>query len=194
MSRREGTRQRLFAAAVDLIAEQGYAATTVDAIAERAGVAKGTVFYNFGSKEALFSALLEDGIARLAATMRETVAGLEPIEALDALVRAELAFVDESEHFARLLLAEMWRTAWREAMGALRTDVMGVYVRVLRDAVDARLLREDLDVETAAVAVFGMVLTVGLSRRADALPVQDAHATLTDLLHGRIGGTLRPPA
>ena len=40
--RREDTRQRLFVAAVELIAEQGFSATTVDDIAARAGVAAGT--------------------------------------------------------------------------------------------------------------------------------------------------------
>ena len=44
-TRREATRQKLYEAAVTLIAEQGFSATTVDEIAERAGVAKGTVYY-----------------------------------------------------------------------------------------------------------------------------------------------------
>jgi len=53
------TRQRLFDATLSLTAEQGYDATTVDEIAEQAGVAKGTVYYNFGGKEKLYTALLE---------------------------------------------------------------------------------------------------------------------------------------
>src|SRR4030088_2552948 len=53
-ARRQATRQKLYAAAVPLIAEQGFSATTVDEIAERAGVAKGTVYYNFASKNDLF--------------------------------------------------------------------------------------------------------------------------------------------
>jgi len=43
--RRTETRQRLYEAAVELIAEQGFSATTVDDIALRAKVAKGTVYY-----------------------------------------------------------------------------------------------------------------------------------------------------
>ncbi|MFE7147761.1 TetR/AcrR family transcriptional regulator, partial [Streptomyces albidoflavus] len=53
-NRRNATRQRLYDAAVTLIAAQGFSATTVEEIAERAGVAKGTVYYNFAGKSELF--------------------------------------------------------------------------------------------------------------------------------------------
>ena len=56
--RRQATKAKLYEAAVTLIAEQGFSATTVDEIAERAGVAKGTVYYNFASKAELFEELL----------------------------------------------------------------------------------------------------------------------------------------
>ena len=70
-SRREATRQKLYEAAVTLIAEQGFSATTVDEIAERAGVAKGTVYYNFASKSVLFEELLRHGVGLLTASLRD---------------------------------------------------------------------------------------------------------------------------
>ncbi|MBB2909835.1 AcrR family transcriptional regulator [Streptosporangium becharense] len=187
--RRAGTRLRVFTAAVEVIAEQGYTSATVEAIAERAGVAKGTVFYNFGSKEALFSALLEHGIGRMADALGEAAAGAPaPLDALDAVVLAQLRFFEEYGAFARVLLTEMWRTAWQDAVAGLRERALGVYADVLRRAVADGLVREDLDVETAATAVFGMVLTVSIERRAlhPDRPVEQVHATLTDLLHGRV--------
>ncbi|WP_239121117.1 TetR/AcrR family transcriptional regulator [Planomonospora parontospora] len=188
--RRAETRLRLFGAAVELIAEQGYTATTVDAIAERAGVAKGTVFYNFGTKEALFSGLLEHGIELLSAALSGAAAGETALDALDAVVMAQLRFFEEYGAFARVLLAEMWRTAWQDAVARLRRDVLGVYADVLRRAVAEGAVRDDLDVETAATAVFGMVLTVAIERRAlhPDRPIERVHATLVDLLHGRVTG------
>src|SRR5690348_3474034 len=61
-ARRDATRQKLFEATMALIAEQGFSDTTVDQIAERAGVAKGTVYYNFASKSVLFEELLRYGV------------------------------------------------------------------------------------------------------------------------------------
>ncbi|MEU6739305.1 TetR/AcrR family transcriptional regulator [Streptosporangium sandarakinum] len=215
--RRAETRLKLFTAAVEVIAEQGYTAATVEAIAERAGVAKGTVFYNFGTKEALFAAMLDHGIEHLAGVLAEAASGGPgpavpdrdagrtgrddaggaavpgggtALDALDAVVMAQLRFFEEYGAFARVLLAEMWRTAWQDAVARLRDQVLGVYAGVLRRAVAEGLVREGLDVETAATAVFGMVVTVSIERRAlhPDRPLEELHATLADLLHRRVTG------
>jgi AcrR family transcriptional regulator len=82
-----GARQRMVLAAVDLFTEQGYDATTVAQIAERAGVTKSTFFRHFADKRELLvagqevlSQLLAEGIAAAppAASPLEAVAsGLE---------------------------------------------------------------------------------------------------------------------
>ncbi|WP_433430516.1 TetR/AcrR family transcriptional regulator [Nonomuraea sp. CA-141351] len=185
---RQDTRQKVFRAAVELIAEHGYVATTVDAIAERAGVAKGTVFYNFGSKEGLFEALLEHSISKLAVALAAADTGESALDALDSVVLGQLRFFEEHGAFARVLLAEMWRTVWQEAVARLRQSALSVYANVLRRAAANGEVRADLDVETAATAVFGMVLTVAIERRAlyPDRPIERTHATLAELLHGRI--------
>jgi AcrR family transcriptional regulator len=48
--RRQEVRERLYEAAVSLFVEQGFTATTMDSIAERADVARATVFYHFAQK------------------------------------------------------------------------------------------------------------------------------------------------
>ncbi|MFC5179965.1 TetR/AcrR family transcriptional regulator [Actinomadura harenae] len=189
MSRTE-TRERLFTAAIELIAERGFAAASVDEIAGRAGCAKGTVYYNFGSKNALFTALLEYGVERFGAALRGAAEGLAPLDALSAVVRAELVFIGEHESFARLLIAETWRAGgdWPQAARLIRERTIDVVGDVLRSAVAAGDLRADLDVGTAASAVFGMVLLVALDWRTlqPDRPMDEVHATLMDLLRGRI--------
>ena len=53
------TRERILDAALQQIFERGFAATSVDAIQETAGISRGTFFYHFPSKDALAVALLE---------------------------------------------------------------------------------------------------------------------------------------
>ncbi|MBZ6174656.1 TetR/AcrR family transcriptional regulator [Streptomyces olivaceus] len=82
-----GARERLVVAAVDLFTEQGYDATTVAEIAERAGVTRSTFFRHFADKREVLvagqetlSRLLAEGIAEapVDATVLEAVAaGLE---------------------------------------------------------------------------------------------------------------------
>ena len=162
--RREDTRQRLFVAAVDLIAEQGFSATTVDDIAARAGVAKGTVYYNFQSKTVLFEELLRHGIGLLTADFRAAVDGLPPLEALGALVRAQLEYIRRYRAFAQLLLSEMWRTnrEWQQTLRLLRGEAIAVIADTVQAGVDSGDLPADLDVRTASSALFGVGLVVAV--------------------------------
>jgi len=52
------TRERLLAAARDLFAARGYHATTTALLAERSGIAEGTIYRHFAGKDALYSAVL----------------------------------------------------------------------------------------------------------------------------------------
>ena len=85
------TRERILAAARDVLGENGFAGFTIDAVADRAGVARMTVYYQFDSKGALLDALLDalaagkprrpPARARRARRTRSTRPGLEPLDA-----------------------------------------------------------------------------------------------------------------
>ncbi|MEX2208090.1 MAG: helix-turn-helix domain-containing protein [Myxococcota bacterium] len=65
--RSEATTRAIEAAARKLFATRGFAGTSIDDIASRAGVAKGAVYHHFASKEAIFERVLEAVQAELAA-------------------------------------------------------------------------------------------------------------------------------
>ncbi len=95
-----GAHERLIVAAVDLFNEQGYDATTVAQIAERAGVTKSTFFRYFPDKRELLvagqetlSKLLADGIAEAAAEaspLEAVAAGLERASSIMGPMNREL--------------------------------------------------------------------------------------------------------
>lgn len=60
--RKEARPQELIAAALDLFVEKGFAATRLEDVAARAGVSKGTLYLYFDNKEALFKAVVQEGI------------------------------------------------------------------------------------------------------------------------------------
>jgi AcrR family transcriptional regulator len=87
-----GATQRLVVAAVDLFTEQGYDATTVAQIAERAGVTKSTFFRHFSDKRELLVAGQETLSRLLADGITEAPADASPLEAVAAgLERASSA-------------------------------------------------------------------------------------------------------
>ena len=63
-------------AALALFVDKGFAATRLDDVAARAGVSKGTLYLYFSSKEALFKAVIEDGMVAALAAAEERLAGL----------------------------------------------------------------------------------------------------------------------
>ena len=83
--RRAQTRAKLLKAAGATFARRGYHEATLDEIAERAGLSKGALYYNFASKEDLFLALLADRLGQRVGevadagprAMEEFVAALE---------------------------------------------------------------------------------------------------------------------
>ncbi|MER5203014.1 TetR/AcrR family transcriptional regulator [Streptomyces sp. NPDC002825] len=196
-TRRQATRTKLYEAAVTLIAEQGFSATTVDEIAERAGVAKGTVYYNFKSKTELFEELLRHGVSLLTASLRSAAEetaerGGSRVDALDAMIRAGLVFIDRYPAFTQLYVAELWRTnrAWNSTLLVVRQEAVAVVEGVLREGVSAGELSEEIDVQLTAAALVGMVLVAALDWQAfqSERSLDDVHAALSRLLHGRVGG------
>jgi AcrR family transcriptional regulator len=195
--RRNATRQKLYSAAVTLLAEQGFSSTTVEEIAERAGVAKGTVYYNFSGKAELFEELMRHGVGLLRTELQHAAdsaagAGGSRVDALDAMVRAGLLFIDGHPAFTQLYVAELWRTnrAWRSTLTAVRREVVGVVEQVLRDGVAEGELSREIDIPLTAAALVGTVLVAALDWQAFQRDrsLDEVHGALSVLLQGGVGG------
>ena len=186
-----GTIDRLFTAAVDLFGERGYAGATIDDIVERAGIAKGTVYYHFRSKSDLVSALLDDGLRRLAASFRSEIEGAQGGDAaLRALVHAELSYIEHYQTFAKLVMSEMWHADrdWRDSLRTLREEYVEVFAGVLRRGIAEGAFRADLDVQTTASTIFGMIATAALDWLAfdREAALDDVERRLTPLVMGAV--------
>ncbi|WP_156316466.1 TetR/AcrR family transcriptional regulator, partial [Leucobacter japonicus] len=84
-------RGRILDAAEDLVLERGFDATSVAAVAERAGIGKGAVYLEFGSKRDILDALLLRGTERMRARLAEELGEHPPLgEAYRASVRVLL--------------------------------------------------------------------------------------------------------
>ena len=59
------TKRKIFETSMRLFAEKGYDATSIEDITETVGVAKGTLYYHFTSKEEISDFLIEEGIKLL---------------------------------------------------------------------------------------------------------------------------------
>jgi AcrR family transcriptional regulator len=117
-----GARERLVVAAVDLFTEQGYDATTVAQIAERAGVAKSTFFRHFPDKRELLVAGQETLSRLLAEGIAEAPGNASPLEAVAAgLLRASSAMGSMNRDLAPRLKAAVAASAELQERDALKS-------------------------------------------------------------------------
>lgn len=159
-ARRVDTMAAILDSASQLFAVKGVSATSMDDIAEHAGIAKGSLYYNFSSKSGLVEALMERSVERLRAALDSAVEGLAGAELRRAVVGELLKEMQAQPHAARLMATEVFRTdrdwrtttqAWREAT---MRHVARSYCAVGAHDRDEAALR--------AAALVGATLTVGM--------------------------------
>ena len=149
-------RQAISKAGVALFERQGFQNTTIEQIAQEAGVSAPTVFKYFGSKQEILLEMLQKGDERALSEAREHIAEMD--DPLDALCYLEKVLVDQA---LAMLPAPIWRElllhvlggghnglpdSYRRMNDALRGEIAGL----LRDLQAAGKLRADLDVDLAA--------------------------------------------
>src|SRR5918993_87591 len=104
----ENRRACILNAARCVFARQGYADTIVDDIAGQAGIAKGTLYLYFKSKEEIFLAALIQDSRRMEALTRERIeAAPDWQQKLKAYVFTRMEYLDQHEDFLRIYLAEI---------------------------------------------------------------------------------------
>ena len=86
----EQRRQAIIEAALDVFAAEGFAAARLDEVAEKAGVAKGTIYLFFEDKDDLFEQLLISAVAPVLAKVE--VLAKEPLMPLNDLLAALFSF------------------------------------------------------------------------------------------------------
>jgi AcrR family transcriptional regulator len=95
---------RIIDSAGQLFAERPYHEVRMDDIAARAGVAKGTLYLHFRDKEALYLALIDDGLRRQMADVKAHLVDVsDPFAKVHYITRAAVSFFERYPHFLELL-------------------------------------------------------------------------------------------
>ncbi|MBC9785411.1 TetR/AcrR family transcriptional regulator [Heliobacterium chlorum] len=155
--------KQIFQGAVDVFAEKGFDRATMDEVAERSGVAKGTLYYHFGGKEDLIRFLMEEGVGQLTEHVEQARnQSADPVEQLRRAIEAQIVFFDQNREFCQLLLKGVWSTSDRQIQFR---EIMQKYFNQLQEIIDAGIAHKQLramPAEWAAVSLFGMVSIVSL--------------------------------
>lgn len=123
----KGTRDRLVRAALELFTTQGYHASTTPEIAAKAGVAEGTIYRHFASKEQLLNEIYRASVRVFTTIVRETPASLPCAERLERIAAGWRDVAVKNPHVVRLVFVSRVRSLLdprsKDAAKELRDEV-----------------------------------------------------------------------
>lgn len=148
--RRAERRDAILEVATRLFAKEGYADCDMGRVAAEIGVAKGTLYLYFPSKEKLFYAVVDAGMKAMQESIRADASQAK--DGLDRICRAiysYLKFFDEHPDLVELLIHERasFKKRKRPTYFEHRDANRGVWRELYQSLIDDGKLRDDLPVE-----------------------------------------------
>ncbi|WP_052462480.1 TetR/AcrR family transcriptional regulator [Nigerium massiliense] len=152
-NRAQVTRAKIVSAATHLFGTRGVSASSMDDIAAAAGIAKGSIYNSFGSKDELVAQLIREENAALDERLREDARDRSGAAERRAIVAGLLQAIAEMPDTTRFIVSELFRTSrdWADATQDWRAVTAGPLERSLRTEFP------HLDAEQASVQAAGIL-------------------------------------
>ena len=103
------TKRKIFETAMELFAQKGYDGTSVEEITSVVGIAKGTLYYHFSSKEEIFNFLVEEGMKLLKNSIEIKISNYtNTIDKIKAVILIQIKITVKYENLITLIISQMW--------------------------------------------------------------------------------------
>lgn len=138
------TKKAIFDAAIRIFSTNGYDGATMDDMAQAAGVAKGTLYYYFKSKEEIFKYIITEGVEVIKEQIFQAVEKEEsPLSKLKALCTLQLNLVYEKKELFKVIMSQLWGQEVRQL--ELR-EVVENYInsieKYIKEAMDEGIIKK----------------------------------------------------
>jgi TetR/AcrR family fatty acid metabolism transcriptional regulator len=150
--------EQIIEAAVRVFARNGYYNSRVSDIAREAGIASGTIYLYFKTKDEILVTLFREKMAEFVATVRKAIAA-EPdaVAKLRRLIGLHFKLLEDHSEMAEVVQVEL-RQGQKFFRGASANEVSGYFdliSSVLEEGMAAGMFRSDLPVKTVRKVLFG---------------------------------------
>lgn len=191
-ARRPGDkRERILRGAVKVFAKKGFYASRVNEIARAAGVADGTIYLYFKSKDEILTSLFEDRIARLLDLLRaevERTAGAQ--DRVRRIIEFQLGLLEGERDLAEVITVNLRQSTRLLKQYATKRflEYLELMAQVVAEGQRAGELRDDVSPRIMARAIFGAMDGIAMTwalGNAETGGLKRAASQLADvLLHG----------
>ena len=158
-------RERILAAAERVFARRGFFAARVSEIAKDAGVADGTIYLYFKSKDDLLISLFESRMKQVNDLLRAAVDEVAPAEQLHAFIRTYLRLVHDEPAAAEVLTIELRQSSkfMKEYENPQFVDFLRMLGRLISDGQERGEIDPSIPSHVAARMIFGMLDELALA-------------------------------
>ena len=150
------TKRKIFETSMKLFAERGYDATSIEEITATVGVAKGTLYYHFSSKEEIFNFLVEEGVKLLKNSIAIKTDKLEnSLDKIRAIVLIQMKILVKYENFMTIILSQIWGN---DARSQMCRNYVFEYIQMIEEIVKEGIQKGEIiegDANVIASGIFG---------------------------------------
>lgn len=154
----EERREQLIGVARELFAERGYAAASMEEIAERARVSKPVLYEHFGGKDGIYSVIVDREVTELVDRIKHALTPGHPRRTITRAVEAFLKYVEEEQDGFRILV----RDAPVGAGGGSLPSVMDQIATAVEELLRTELKDRGYSVKMAPVLARSLVGMIAL--------------------------------
>lgn len=158
-------KEKIISAAISEFAKDGFEKASIDAIALKAKVAKGTVFYHFKSKNELFEEIVTEAYKKLEKIVEKKIENLKTErEKIEKIIEIEVDFIHKYRDLFSVYLSDTIK----------KITSFKIIDGVLKVGIQKGEFRKDLDTNTASVALFWLTAMTCLNcKNVKAKEIQD---------------------
>jgi len=149
-------KNKIITAAISEFARNGFEKASMDAVALKAKVAKGTIFYHFKSKDILFAQIVEEGKSKLEKKIINEIKNIiSNVDKIEKIIEIETDFVHKYRDLFFIYLGDTIK----------KVTTFGIIENVLETGVKKNEFRKNLNIKTTAVALFWLVAMTSLNSK-----------------------------
>ncbi len=177
------TKRKIFETSLELFAKKGYDATSIEEITSVVGVAKGTLYYHFSSKEEIFNFLVEEGMKLLKNSIEIKTSKLDNvIDKIKAIILIQIKVIVKYENLIAMVLGQVWGNEHRNQTCK---KYVFEYIDTIQKIIEQAIPQEDREkknTEMIATTVFGVTCSslIYKMRRNEEIDIQKLYSEFTN--------------
>lgn len=157
------TKKAIFQSAIKVFSYSGYNKATMDEIALSAGVAKGTLYYHFKSKEEIFNFIMSQGLNLIKEQVKEaTDAEDDILLKIKTMVKVQLKLLYNNKDFFKVVISQVWGQEVRHLeLRRLLDEYLGLLQVYLQEAMEHNIIKKG-DSKFMAYTFFGTLCSAAI--------------------------------